>query len=205
MFPLLKGACLTAGLIISLGPQNIELIRLGLLKQQVFMMATIFIFCDIILITMGAAGIGSIISVNPRLVTITNYISSIILYYLGYKNFKNLNVIASTQLEKSSQTTDIINKNIIYKGLILSFFNPLVIIETIVLVGGTSAQYPLPLRICFITGSIIVSIMWFYGVAYFTSRLSKVLLTPQTQRIVNGCAGTFLIIMATNLIFFGFS
>lgn len=198
--PLLKGACLTAGLITSFGPQNMELMRLGLLKQQVFVMATIFILCDIVLVIVGAGGLGSVFADKLQFVIIANYTSAGILYYLGYKNFRNLNVIVPIPFKQSVQAV-VMNKHLIYRGLILSFLNPLVVLETVVLVGGTSAQYPLQLRLFFITGSMLVSIMWFYGFSYFISRLAVTLLKPLAQRLVNVCAGMVLIVMATCQIF----
>ena len=161
MMPFLKGASLTAGLIISLGPQNIELMRLGLLKQKAFVMASVFILCDIVLVICGATGVGNLISSQKELVTFAKYVAVLMLYYLALQAFMRMR--KPVHLAFGNKPVTLSLAQMIRRGLILSFFNPLVILETLVLVGSTSAQYPWDLRIYFIFGSLFTSFVWFYS------------------------------------------
>lgn len=196
MFPLLKGVLLTAGMVMPIGPQNIELIRAGVLKEHVFIMATVFVFCDIVLILAGAAGLSSIIGINAKLASIANYMTAGMCYYFGYQNIKNMFLAELTLVERQSQS----KQDIFYKGIFLSFFNPLVVLQNVVLVGGASSQYILWSRVWFILGSIIVSVVWFYGMAYFAYSLVGTMLKTRETRVysvINGCGAFCLIIIGT--------
>lgn len=195
MMPFLKGASLTAGLIISLGPQNIELIRLGLLKQKTFVMASVFILCDIVLVVCGAAGFGNLISSQKELLTFAKYIAVLMLYYLASQAFMRMR--KPVHLAFGNKPVTLSLAQIIRRGLMLSFFNPLVILETLVLVGSTSAQYPWDLRVYFIFGSLFTSFVWFYSMVLCTQKCSILFLDPNRQRILEGCIGLLLILMGT--------
>lgn len=199
MILFLQGASITAALITSLGPQNIEIIRLGLLKQNTLVMASIFILCDVILVIIGAAGIGSWITSQKELLIAAKYITAIMLYYLAYQAIRRMSNPVDILLTHSSDSNRLIKT--IQRGLFLSFFNPLVVLETVILVGSASAQYPMDRRIYFILGSLSASFFWFYSMAFCTTKISSLFLLPKRRRILDGCIGVLLGTMATAVLF----
>ena len=56
--PALEGFLLGAGLIIAIGAQNAFILRQGLRRQYVFILATICFLADGLLITAGVFGVG---------------------------------------------------------------------------------------------------------------------------------------------------
>lgn len=56
MSPLYSGFLLCIGLIVSIGPQNAEILRIGTLGRPTFLLASVFVLCDAILVTPGAWG-----------------------------------------------------------------------------------------------------------------------------------------------------
>ncbi|SUB37173.1 putative amino-acid transporter [Pasteurella multocida] len=59
---LLQGFFVTAGLIIAIGAQNAFVLKQGLLKQNILAVILTCFFCDIVLISLGVLGLGSLIS-----------------------------------------------------------------------------------------------------------------------------------------------
>lgn len=250
MITFFKGATLTAGLIISLGPQNIELIRLGLLKQNAFLMASVFIFCDIMLVVFGAAGVGSLIASQEIVLIITKYIATFMLYYLSYQAFMRIRnpiqvvfdpcasgesgltndpiseiapdiEVLETRLHSSvslSSLNEVFDENsperhfdpdsekkavkkTIRKGLMLSFFNPLVLLETLILVGSASAQYAFNERIYFIMGSLFTSFFWFYSMALSAKQFSLFFENPNRQQMLEIFVCVIMAVMGTLIMF----
>lgn len=60
-----QGMALGAGLIISIGAQGTHVLRVGLQRQHVGITVALCILVDIILIGLGVAGMGLLISENP--------------------------------------------------------------------------------------------------------------------------------------------
>ena len=58
----IEGFALSLGLILAIGPQNIFVVRQGLLKSHVFAVCLVCSFCDAFLISIGVLGFGSILA-----------------------------------------------------------------------------------------------------------------------------------------------
>ena len=65
--PVLKGFGLGAGLIIAIGAQNAYVLRQGIRRDHVLVIATVCFLCDATLIAAGAAGFGYLVSSVPSL------------------------------------------------------------------------------------------------------------------------------------------
>jgi L-lysine exporter family protein LysE/ArgO len=65
--PTLKGFGLGAGLIIAIGAQNAYVLRQGIRRDRVLVIATVCFLCDATLIAAGAAGFGYLVSSVPSL------------------------------------------------------------------------------------------------------------------------------------------
>ena len=61
---LIKGYTTTAGLIIAIGAQNAFILRQGLLKSHVLIVAVLASIIDIFMIILGVNGLGFIIASN---------------------------------------------------------------------------------------------------------------------------------------------
>ena len=58
----LQGFGLSLGLIVALGPQNAFVIRQGLLRSHVFAVCLVCALADILLISLGTLGVGSVLA-----------------------------------------------------------------------------------------------------------------------------------------------
>ena len=67
MTPFVEGLALGASLIIAIGAQNAFVIQQGILQKHVFLVASVCTMVDVVLISLGAAGIGSLIASNETL------------------------------------------------------------------------------------------------------------------------------------------
>ena len=63
--PLIEGLALGSALIIAIGAQNAFVLRQGLAGQHVFVVATVCFLSDVLLIGLGAGGVGTLIRTQP--------------------------------------------------------------------------------------------------------------------------------------------
>ena len=76
--------------------------------------------------------------------------------------------------------------------LAFTYLNPHVYIDTLVILGGLSAQYEMPARLYFAAGAIIGSAVWFYGIGYGAGFFSKTFENPKAWRILDIFVGVIM-------------
>lgn len=196
MLAFVNGASLCMGLIFSIGPQNSELIRAGLLQQQAYLLATIYIICDVLFIFLGVLGVAKLIALNAWLAVIISLCTMGILLYLAHNAFvrmKQLSKIKSEFPIKISTTSTVASQSMtIKKGLILSILNPLAILETMIIIGSAANQYTTPEKWYFAFGAMSASATWFYCVSFSAQHFSYLLTQPKQQKILEGAIGIIL-------------
>ena len=69
--------------------------------------------------------------------------------------------------------------------LALTFLNPLVYLDTVLLIGGLSGQYDGSARIAFGTGAIVASFVWFFGLGYGARLLAPIFAKPVAWRVLD--------------------
>ena len=85
--PALKGFGLGAGLFIAIGAQNAYVLRQGIRREHILLIATICFLCDATLISIGAAGFGSLVSSVPSLERIAAWGGAAFLAAYGLRAF----------------------------------------------------------------------------------------------------------------------
>ena len=79
--------------------------------------------------------------------------------------------------------------------LAVTLLNPHVYLDTVMIQGAVSGQYPRVQQLSFALGSISASFLWFFGLAILAAWLAPRLRTAKSQRIINlvvGCVMWFI-------------
>ena len=77
-------------------------------------------------------------------------------------------------------------------ALALSLLNPQAYLEMVVLVGAVTIQFPAPERLPFVAGVMLVSPLWFFGLAYGGQRLAPFMARPGPGRMLDGCTAALM-------------
>lgn len=184
---------MSAGMIIALGPQNAFLIKNGLQKNsKTLNIAAIFILIDIILISIGAIGVGSIISQSPFLRFFMTIFAAGFFIFYGYSSIIKSRANKSKSVEKKNAYPQYLT------AIFLSVANPAVIFDTIVIVGGLASRYTLlEDRVIFTFGAIAASIMWFISLTAVSFWASRYVDNDKTWKYVERVIGVFMIIVGS--------
>ncbi|MBP9743138.1 MAG: LysE family transporter [Burkholderiales bacterium] len=156
------------GIIAGIGPQNLYIISHAIKQENSLIISITCCVADIILFLIGCAGLSLF---NSRAIVLTINIIGIIFiswYLMGKVRdlFRHHTKIKVTTV-KQTQVQAII------KALALTWLNPLVLIDMVVLIAGTATRYAGYARIDFMLGAIAGDILWIFGITLLATRLSN--------------------------------
>lgn len=199
LLPFLHGFGVSAGLIIAIGAQNAFVLRQGLKRERLFIIAFTSSISDLFLITLGIGGFGSYIAGSEILTQAASWGGAIFLFFYGWRSFQSASVPQRIVVDSDSTETRSVSTTIL-AALAFSFLNPHVYLDTVVLIGGIGAQYPPDGRIQFGMGAAIVSFIWFFGLAYGAARFAPIFANPTTWRWLDIGIGVLMWVLGVVLI-----
>ena len=196
LFPFLRGLGLGASLIIAIGSQNAFVLRQGLRREQAVLVAAICAACDALLITLGTAGVGGVIAHLSWLARWMSFLGAGFLFFYGLSAFLRALRPAVLQTVSAPATRG----SIAAMTLSVSLLNPHVYLDTVVLVGGISAQYAAHSRLFFALGAVCASCVWFFSLALGAARLAPLFRRPQAWRVLDCGVGVVMWVIACSLV-----
>lgn len=135
-----QGMALGAGLIISIGAQGTHVFMVGLQRQHVGITVALCILVDIILIGLGVAGMGLLISENPLLLQLAHWGGALFLLAYGWRAWRacwqgggSLATYQAAPLNRWQAALTV---------LTLSLLNPHVYLDTLVVLGAIGGKLP---------------------------------------------------------------
>jgi L-lysine exporter family protein LysE/ArgO len=181
-------------MIVAIGPQNAYLLKYGLSRANfVFAIAAIYVVIDVLLITLGAIGVGTVIAQYP-LLKIT-FACIAIVFFLAFGIISIRKGLRPGQIEKPQ-----VPKAAAYStAILLSIANPGVLFDTIVIIGGLAGQYPhLADRVAFSAGAAMASFIWFFALAslaYFCGSF----FSDRSWKIIDIVIGVLMLVLAVTI------
>lgn len=195
--PALQGFALGASLIIAIGAQNAFVLRQGLRRRHVFAVATICFLSDATLIAAGVAGVGSLIQAAPGLLRVVTLAGAVFL--AAYGALAAWRAVRPGRLEVTGDATGSVH-GAVATCLALTFLNPHVYLDTVVLLGGLSARFEGGARIAFGLGAALASGVWFYGIGYGARLLAPLFARPAAWRVLDGVIALVMWSIAVSLV-----
>lgn len=177
----LKGVVLSGGLIIAIGSQNAFLLAQGLRRQHHVLVASLCALFDFLLIFAGVMGLGALIQESPVLLNWAKWGGVVYLFVFGLFALKR--VFQSEQL-KAEDSRVVSRKAVVLNTLAVTFLNPHVYLDTIVLLGSIGAQFG-DLRWLFVLGASTASVIWFFGLGLGAAKLAPLVAKPWIWKAVD--------------------
>ena len=188
---LIKGYTTTAGLIIAIGAQNAFILRQGLLKSHVLIVAVLASIIDIFMIILGVNGLGFIIASNYYLMLAAKYGGILFLFLYGCKCFYSA-LFRITSIDDEHVIAKRSIRATIITLLATSFLNPHMYLDTILLIGAIGAGLHENQRIYYIIGASIASTMWFFCLSYGARLLIPFFKKPISWKILDTLIGIIM-------------
>ncbi len=178
----LDGLLLGAGLIIAIGAQNAFVLRQGIARRHVLVVVALCTLSDMLLIAAGVAGLGGLIAAHPDLVVAVTLGG--VLFLSAYALRAARAALDPGRLD-SGGGAESDPRRAIAVALALTWLNPHVYLDTVVLLGGLSSRFAPPDRLGFALGAMAASLLWFVALGYGARLLAPLFARPGAWRALD--------------------
>jgi len=186
-----------ASLIIAIGAQNAFVLRQGLRRQHVLPIVIICVLSDAILIAAGVAGIGVIVKNAPIALEIVRWAG--FLFLVGYAVFAARRALKPESLSTSGAVAGSLAAAV-GTCLAITWLNPHVYLDTVLLLGSLSASHGDPGRWVFGAGAATASLLWFGMLGFGARFAAPVFAKPVAWRILDGAIAVLMLVLAVLLV-----
>lgn len=191
------GLFLGLGLIVAIGAQNAFVLRQGLRRAHVFWVCLVCAASDAVLIAVGISGLGALGRVAPWIEPVLRYSGVAFLLAYGARSFWSA-WLGSSGLAAAAQK-DASLWSVLGTCLALTWLNPHVYLDMVVLIGSISAQYP-GRELAFGAGAATASVLFFFGLGYGARLLGPLFARPATWRMLDLAVGVVMWAIAAKLL-----
>ncbi|MBB3993492.1 L-lysine exporter family protein LysE/ArgO [Sulfitobacter undariae] len=191
------GFFLGLSLILAIGAQNAFVLRQGLRREHVFWVCLTCAVSDALLITAGVAGIGTLAEMVPWFEPVMRYGGAAFLIVYGARNAISA-WRGGSGLRAEGQAATSLRRTLLTL-LALTWLNPHVYLDTLVLLGTISAQYDD--RVAFGTGAVLASFSFFFALGYGARLLEPLFAKPNSWRILDALIALTMWAIAASLLF----
>ena len=200
MFAILPGFLVGLSLIVAIGAQNAFVIRQGLTRQHVFAVVAICAIADAALIAFGIAGLGAAIASLPWLLEGIRWFGVAYLTWFGIRSVRSA---LKSQSLNAGEGSAISKSKIVATCLALTFLNPHVYLDTVILLGSIANQFEED-RWFFAIGGAVASVVWFSTIGFGARAASRFMSKPIFWKILDSVIAAVMFTIAITLAFYKF-
>jgi L-lysine exporter family protein LysE/ArgO len=192
-----SGLALGLGLIVAIGAQNAFVLRQGLRVEHVTAVVAVCAVSDAALIVAGVLGAGAAVAQVPWLIPVVCLAGAAFL--LGYAALAARRALRPGVLLPDAAGARAGLAATLGTCLALTWLNPHVYLDTVVLLGSMAATYG-EHRWQFATGAALGSMVWFTGLGYGARLLRPVFARPAAWRVLDGVIAVVMTALAVSLV-----
>lgn len=193
----LQGFAIGLSLIVAIGAQNAFVLKQGLKKQAVFWVCFVCALSDSILVVLGITGFSTVIQLYPELVGFAKWAGAVFLLWYGLQHA--IQAFKSNQSLHAGSQNEIQLSKIIIVCLALTWLNPHVYLDTVVLIGSISTQFE-QTKLYFALGVITASWFFFFSLGYGARVLIPVFANPKAWKVLDVVIALIMWSIAISLI-----
>ncbi len=194
----LNGYFISISLILAIGAQNAFVLRQGLRREHVAATVAVCALSDAILIAAGVAGFGFVSARVPWLGDAMRWGGVLFLLVYGALRFRAAMQGGEALKPSAGQTASLLS--VVTTCLILTWANPHVYLDTVVLIGSIAAQYD-PHRFAFGVAAACGSLSFFTALGYGARLLAPVFARPKAWVVLELIVGVTMWAIAAGLAF----
>ncbi|WKB51299.1 LysE/ArgO family amino acid transporter [Eleftheria terrae] len=184
----LQGLLTMGGLIVAIGAQNALVLRQGLARSHVGVVVALCTLSDWLLTVVGVYGLGRLIAASPLFLEICRF---------GGAAFLALYALRAARRAWSGPAAALVGTGTVQRlgptvaaTLAMTYLNPHVYLDTVVLMGTLGAQHAATARLAFVLGAGLASLLWFSVLGFGSLAAARWLRQPGVWRAIDlGIAG----------------
>lgn len=191
----LAGFTVCLSLIVSIGAQNLYVLRQAVHSQHVRACVAWCVASDALLIGLGVAGMARLLAERPDWAYWLGLGG--VLFMLAYGLFALWRMVFAQHSMQDGATEGRRSLwSVVGTLAVITLFNPHVYLDTVLLVGSIGARQEGDLKWVFVAGAASASALWFAGLSAAGKRLKHWFSQPIAWRILDGLTGAMMLSLA---------
>ena len=181
-----SGMVLSLSLIMAIGPQNAHVMRMGLLRQHLWLTVAVCVVTDIVLIAVGVAGLAQLGGLSDKVLGAMTGAGAMVLVAYGVQAMRRfLHPEATALAPDTGASAAVSRQQAIGSALAFSWLNPHAWLDTAVVLGTASLAYAQPDNLVFGMGAATGSLLWFTALGVAMACLGRQLDSPIVWRVLD--------------------
>ncbi|MDQ1898897.1 LysE/ArgO family amino acid transporter [Paracoccus sp. WLY502] len=182
-------------LIVAIGAQNAFVLKQGLMRHHVFWVCLFCAASDGLLILLGVTGVARVLTAAPVLAEAMRWAGAAFLAWYGTRSFRA--AWRGGGALRPDGNGETLGRTLALIAA-LTWLNPHVWLDTVVLLGTVSAGWPSPL--VFGLGAMTGSVLFFFALGYGARLLAPVFARPRAWQVLELGIGLVMWSIALTLI-----
>ncbi|NYJ76197.1 LysE/ArgO family amino acid transporter [Allobranchiibius huperziae] len=182
-------------LIVAIGAQNAYVLRQGLARDHVAVVVAICALSDAVLIAAGVGGVGALVASHPTVLTLLKFAGAAYLLWFGVRS-----LLAARHPSGLGPVVLSGARSVVATTLALTFLNPHVYLDTVLMLGNIANQQGSQGRWWFASGAALASVVWFCSIGYGAAASARWLVRPRTWQVLDVLIGITMIVIAVVLV-----
>ncbi|NUU18094.1 amino acid transporter [Cellulomonas humilata] len=192
----LAGFLTGLSLIVAIGAQNAFVLRQGIRREHVLPVVAVCAAADALLIAAGIAGLGALVTSHPTVLAVTRYAGAAFLLVLAVG--AALRARRPERLDPATEGPAALGA-VLSTCLALTFLNPHVYLDTVVLLGSLAHQHD-PGAWAFGAGAMVASVAWFTALGFGATYLRPVFARPRAWQVLDVAIAVVMATLAVLLL-----
>lgn len=197
---LAQGWTVMAGLIVAIGAQNALVLQQGLQRRHLGPVVTLCVLSDWALSAAGVYGFGAALATSPAWTQSLRMAGAAFLGAYAARSMWRAFAGGRSGLAANRAAAATLPATLAAAAA-MTWLNPHVYLDTVVLLGSLGAARPAVERGPFFVGAATASLMWFVALGYGAAALSPWLQRPIVWRIVDAAMALLMGALAIQLAF----
>ncbi|MFY1669978.1 LysE/ArgO family amino acid transporter [Plantactinospora sp. WMMB334] len=197
---LVTGFGVGLSLIVAIGAQNAYVLRQGVRAQHVLPVVAVCAASDAVLILAGITGVGAVVERAPVALSVLRWAGAAFL--IGYGLLAARRVFGTRSLHATGTGTGTL-RGAVLTVLALTWLNPHVYLDTVLLLGSIANTHGRSGRWSFGAGAVLASVVWFAALGYGARLLGRAFARPAAWRLLDALIAATMLAIGVSLIVAG--
>ena len=193
----LAGFTVCLSLIISIGAQNLYVLRQAVKGEHIRACVAWCVISDAVLIGLGVAGMAHLLSSLPQ---VAHWLAwGGVLFLLAYGAMALCRMVVAPDSVMQGEGSSHAPRSlwaVLGALAVITLLNPHVYLDTVVLVGSIGARQEGELKWFFVLGAACASLIWFGLLSWAAQRMRGLFVKPMAWRVLDGLTGCMMLVLA---------
>ena len=193
----IAGFTVCASLIVSIGAQNLYVLRQAVQGEHVKACVALCVLSDGLLVALGVAGMAQMLTSYPALAQYLTLGGAAFLLAYGLFALRRMWLAPDAAMEIGGRRAAPRGMTSVLAALAaITLLNPHVYLDTVLLMGSIGAQQEGAGRWSYVMGAASASCLWFVLLAMAGRRLKHLFANPGAWRVMDGITGVMMLCLA---------